>query len=105
YEIYGGFVKDFIRNHLYQKFSQYVPSSTRQGAEALHKILMKNRELYKYEYSDLGELDTLLTDYVSGKVDFPELLRKSTTVSVHSQSVRIKSFTNPPYISYAGSYV
>lgn len=90
YEIYIGFVKDFIRNHLFQKFSQYVPSSTRQGAEALHKILMKNRELYKYEYSDFGDIDALLSDFVSGKVDFPELLRKSTTVTrAHSQSVRI----------------
>ena len=89
YEIYDGFVKDFIRNHLYQKFSQYVPSSTRQGAEALHKILMKNRELYKYEYADLGDIEPLLNDYVSGKVDLPEVLKKSTTIArTYSQYVR-----------------
>lgn len=95
YEVFGGFVKDFIRIHLYQKFAPYVPSSTRQGASALHKILMKSRELYKYEYSDLGELESLLTQYVAGKIELPEVLRKSTTVMrTHSQSVRLSQVGN-----------
>lgn len=87
--LFGSFVKDFVRNHLYQKFANYVPSSTRQGADALHKILMRNRELYKYEYSDLGALESLLSEYVSGEIDFPEVLKKSTTIiRTHSQFVR-----------------
>lgn len=89
WSLFGSFVKDFVRNHLYQKFSGYVPSSTRQGADALHKILMRNRELYKYEYSDLGALESLLSEYVSGDIDFPEVLKKSTTIiRTHSQFVR-----------------
>jgi len=89
WSLFGSFVKDFVRNHLYQKFSAYVPSSTRQGADALHKILMRNRELYKYEYSDLGALESLLSEYVSGDIDFPEVLKKSTKIiKTHSQFVR-----------------
>jgi len=89
WSLFGSFVKDFVRNYLYQKFSVYVPSSTRQGADALHKILIRNRELYKYEYSDLGALESLLTEYVSGDIDFPEVLKKSTTImKSHSQFVR-----------------
>ncbi|MBL7854759.1 MAG: ATP-binding protein [Cyclobacteriaceae bacterium] len=89
WSLFGSFVKDFVRNHLYQKFAPYVPSSTRQGADALHKILMRNRELYKYEYSDLGALESLLSEYVSGDIDFPEVLKKSTTIiRTHSQFVR-----------------
>ena len=66
-----------------------MPSSTKQGADALHKILMKNRELYKYEYSDLGALESLLTEYVAGDIDFPEVLKQSTTIiRTHSQFVR-----------------
>ncbi|HEY8559462.1 MAG TPA: ATP-binding protein [Pyrinomonadaceae bacterium] len=80
WEVFGGFVKDLIRNHLYQKFEQYVPSSTRQGADALHKILMRNKELYKYELSDLGELESLLQDYVSGEIGFSEVLKQSNKV-------------------------
>ena len=88
YEVFGGFVKDFVRNYLYQKFSQYVPSSTRSGAETLHKILLKNRELFKYESTDLGELESLLSDYVSGKIGLPEVLKQSTHVRrTHTQYV------------------
>lgn len=89
WSLFGAFVKDFVRNHLYQKFSPYIPSSTKQGADALHKILMRNRELYKYEYSDLGPLESLLSEYVSGDIDFPEVLKKSTTIiKTHSQFVQ-----------------
>ncbi len=88
WEVFEGFVKDFVRNHLYQKFSSYVPSSTKEGADALHKILMRNRELFKYEFSDMGALESLMSDYVSGSIDFPDVLRKSSTIiKSHSQSV------------------
>jgi len=88
YEVFGGFVKDFIRNCLYQKFANYIPSSTRHGAEALHKLLLKNRELFKYESTDLGDLDSLLNDYVSGEIEFPEVLKRSVTVKkTHTQYV------------------
>lgn len=80
YEVFNGFIKDFIRNHLYQKFASYVPSSTRNGAEALHKILLKNRELFKYDSDDLGELDSLLSDYVSGELGLSEVLKQSTAI-------------------------
>jgi molecular chaperone HtpG len=89
WQLFPSFVKDFVRNHLYQKFAPYVPSSTRQGADALHKILLRNRELYKYESSDFGELESLLSDYVLGEIDFPEVLKKSSTISrTHTQYVR-----------------
>lgn len=89
WQLFPSFIKDFVRNHLYQKFASYVPSSTRQGADALHKILMRNRELYKYEYSDLGELESLLSDYVLGEIDFPEVLRKSSSITrTHTQFVQ-----------------
>jgi len=88
YEVFGGFVKDFIRSYLYQKISDHIPSSTRQGAEALHKILQKNRELFKYESTDLGELDSLLSDYVSGELELSEVIKKSTTIQrTHTQYV------------------
>lgn len=89
YEVFGGFVKDFVRNHLYQKFAEYVPSSTRSGADALHKLLKKNRELFKYEKEDLGDLDSLFDDYVSGELDFSEVLKRSAKIQrTHAQRVR-----------------
>lgn len=88
YEVFTGFVKDFVRIHLYPKFSQNVPSATRMGAEALHKILMKNRELFKYESTELGEIDSLMKDYLSGKIEFSEVLKVSKSIArVYSQTV------------------
>jgi molecular chaperone HtpG len=88
YEVFNGFVKDFVRINLYPKFSQFVPSSTKQGADALHKILLRNRELYKYEHSELGELDSLLSDYISGKIKFSDVLNKSAS-ALKSQSQKV----------------
>lgn len=89
YEVFGGFVKDFIRNHLYQKFASYIPSSTKEGADALHKILMRSWEMYKYDYSEIGRLELLMGQYVAGEIEFPEVLRRSTTIQkTHLQSVQ-----------------
>lgn len=91
YEVFGGFVKDFIRNYLYQKFSNHIPSSTRQGAETLHKILQKNRELFKYDSEDLGELDSVLGEYVAGRLELSEVIKKSSAIrKTHTQSVGVR---------------
>jgi molecular chaperone HtpG len=88
YEVFDGFVNDFVRVHLYPRFAEYVPSSTRDGAEALSKILKKNRELYRYEFADFGSIEKLLSDFASGKIEFPEVLKQSKTiVRKHSQVV------------------
>jgi len=87
-EVFTGFVKDFVRGHLYSKVSDFVPSSTRQGADALFKLLQRNRELYRYEQSDLGELEPLLADYLSGDKNLGEVIRAARTHS-RPQSVRL----------------
>jgi len=80
YEVFDGFVNDFVRVHLYPRFSEYVPSSTKDGAEALSRILKRNRELYRYEFADFGPVEKLLSDFASGKIEFPEVLRQSKTI-------------------------
>ncbi|WP_439185764.1 ATP-binding protein [Carboxylicivirga taeanensis] len=86
YEIFNSFLKDFIRNHIYSKIAPFVPSSTRQGADALQKILSKNKELYKYEYNEQGEIESLLSDYLKGDISLPEALKKSKTITkTHTQ--------------------
>ncbi|MGG7666903.1 ATP-binding protein [Dyadobacter sp. BHUBP1] len=87
--LFASFVKDFVRNHLYQKFSQYVPSSTKEGADALQKILIRNKELYKYESSDMGKVESLLSDFAVGEIPFGEVIRKANTITrTHRQYVR-----------------
>ena len=88
YEVFGGFVKDFVRVHLYQRINSFLPSSTREGADALLKVLQRSRELYRYEESEFGHVDSLLAEYLAGDLSFAEVISASTAkVRPHTQMV------------------
>jgi molecular chaperone HtpG len=74
YEVFGGFVKDYVRNHVYPLITKYVPSSTREGVDALARVLLRNRELYRYEENELGDLEPLLGDYLAGEITLARVL-------------------------------
>lgn len=76
-EVFHGFVIDFVRQHLYPQIRDHVPSSTRQGRDALYRRLKENEELFRYERSDFGEVESLLADYLAGKADLEQVLRSS----------------------------
>lgn len=76
-DVFDGFVKDFVREHLYPHIRDFVPSSTRQGRDALYRRLKENKELFRYEEADFGKVESLLADYLAGKADLGEVLRSS----------------------------
>ena len=76
-EVFDGFVKDFVREHLYSHLRDHVPSSTRQGRDALYKRLKKNKELFRYDESEFGEVEALLAKYLAGEAAFDQVLRES----------------------------
>lgn len=76
-EVFGGFVKDFVRTSLYQRISQYVPSSNKEGMDAMHKLLMRNKELFRYEEDELGNLESLMSDYLSGDISLGQVLKEA----------------------------
>ena len=87
-DVFGGFMKDFVREHLYPQIRDYVPSSTKQGRDALYQRLKENRELFRLQESDYGAIESLLADYLAGKTEFSEVLRASTgRASVQRQQV------------------
>ena len=90
YSVLSGFVKDYVRGNLYQKFAQYVPSATKQGADALYKILLKSRELFKIDEEEQGEMDSLIADFLKGDASFEQVVKKSTSVMrAHTETVRV----------------
>ncbi len=89
YEVFNGFVKDFIRLHLYPRITNYVPSSTRDGANALQKILKRNRELFSYESSDLGKLESIMSDFISGEIELSEVI-KASRAFINSQAITVQ---------------
>jgi molecular chaperone HtpG len=76
-DVFDGFMKDFVRQHLYPRIRDHVPSSTKQGRDALYQRLKENRELFRLQESDYGAIEPLVADYLAGKVEFAEVLTTS----------------------------
>lgn len=76
-EVFHGFVIDFVRDHVYPQIRDHVPSSQRQGRDALLLRLKENEDLFRYDLSDFGEAESLLADYLSGKASLEQVIRSS----------------------------
>jgi len=87
YEVFGGFVKTYVRDHLYPQISKYVPSATREGVEALARILQRNRELYRYEENELGDIEPLLGEYLAGDITLAQVLSAAKSTGRPSTQV------------------
>ncbi|RWA27347.1 hypothetical protein DJ028_12205 [Pseudomonas veronii] len=81
YELFAQFMKDYVRVNIYPKIQQYVPSSTKGGVEALRKVLLRSKELYRLEESDRGDLEGILGDYLAGTSSFPAVLKAAKALA------------------------
>jgi molecular chaperone HtpG len=87
-DVFDGFMKDFVREHVYPHIKDHVPSSTKQGRDALYQRLKENRELFRLQESDYGAIEPLLADYLAGTVELSEILRTTGgRASVQHQQV------------------
>ncbi|WP_428003582.1 ATP-binding protein [Acidovorax sp.] len=77
YPAFGSMVKDFIRNAIFPKISDKVPSSTRQGAEAFLRSIRKPREIFEYEDTDTSQLSSIWGDYSDGLITLAEAVGRS----------------------------
>ncbi|MER9094433.1 ATP-binding protein [Mesorhizobium sp. M0700] len=77
YELFDPFIKDYVRVNIYPSIQPYVPSSTKGGVEALHKLLLKNRELYRYELSERGEVEGILGEELAGDKSFARVIQEA----------------------------
>jgi molecular chaperone HtpG len=68
-------MKDFVRVNIYPNIQQYVPSSTRGGVDALRKLLERNRELFRYEETDRGDLEGLLGEYLRDNAKLADVIK------------------------------
>ena len=80
FESLTGFVKDFIRNAIFPKVSQLVPSSQRDGAAAFLKSIRRPRDLFEYEHTDLGSLNEIWHEYAQGSISMVEAARRSASI-------------------------
>lgn len=76
---FGSMAKDFVRNVIFPRVADYVPSSTRQGAEAFLKAIRRPRELFEYADDDLGNLPKIWEDYNEGRISMDQAVERSRT--------------------------
>lgn len=87
---YGAFAhmaKDFVRNVIFPRVSNLVPSATRQGTEAFLKTLQRTRDVFEYERKDLESLTSLWTDYIEGRITMEQATVKATAVRRSYQDI------------------
>jgi molecular chaperone HtpG len=104
YDCFPGFIKDFIRVHIYPQVRNRVPSSTKEGAEALQKTLRQKRELYEIKAEDVA-MTSLFSDFMAGKIGFQEVVRtanafqKSQTQEITQSSIGTMESEIPDLVS------
>jgi molecular chaperone HtpG len=87
YAAFGHMTIDFVRNIIFPRVSDLVPSATRQGAEAFLKSLNRTREVFEYEVTDLENLTTLWKDYLTGKLTFQQAAKHADRVAKRSYQI------------------
>ena len=80
YDAFGSMAKDFVRTVLFPRIADYVPSSTRQGAEAFLRAIRKPRESFEYADDDLGSLSDIWKDYDEGQIPLSEAVDRSRSI-------------------------
>lgn len=84
YIAFGHMAKDFVRNVVFPRVADLVPSATRQGAEAFLKTIQRTRDVFEYEAGDLESLASLWQDYLAGKLDMQQASERASSVSSRS---------------------
>ena len=77
FEAFGSMAKDFVRSVLFPRLADYVPSSTRQGAEAFLRAIRKSPEPFEYADDDLGSLPSIWADYDEGQITLDQAVARS----------------------------
>jgi len=91
-DYFSGILKDYVRVYVYPQIKNWVPSSTKEAAEALQKILRKQRELYRIDAEDVG-LTSALSDFLAGKSTFVDVsnkfknARRAQTLSISGSNI------------------
>ena len=80
YGAFGNLATDFVRNVIFPRISNLVPSATKQGTEAFLKTLRRTQDVFEYERGDLESLTSLWTDYLGGKLTMEQAAMKQKSV-------------------------
>lgn len=81
YSAFGSMTKDFVRNIIFPKIQNIVPSSTRQGAAAFLKTIRAKKEIFELEMTDMRSLTEIWEGYNEGRLSLTEAAKRSSVVA------------------------
>ncbi len=84
FHLISGFIKDFIRVNIFPKVSSWVPSSTRQGADAFLKAINKPKEYFTIDYSETTHLSEVWDLYKEGKINLEDAISRTSNITSKS---------------------
>jgi molecular chaperone HtpG len=87
FHMFGGVVKDYVRNIVFPRIADFVPSSTRQGAEAFLKSIGRRRDVFEYEADDLEGFSGIWEEFLAGGITMQEAAERS--IYVVRQNVQV----------------
>ena len=77
YGAFGSMAKDFVRTVLFPRIADYVPSSTRQGAEAFLRAIRKPREVWEIADAEISDFPSIWEDYNEGRISLSQAVTRS----------------------------
>lgn len=83
YSAFVPMVGDFVRNIVFPRISQYVPSSQSRGTEAFLLMIRRRREAFEYEGEDIQEFPELAfwDDVRNDRMTVADAIEKTMAVS------------------------
>ncbi len=87
FSAFGSMAKDFVRTVIFPRVADYVPSSTRQGAEAFLKAIRRPREFLEIAFDDIGNLPRIWGDYSEGLISMEQAIERSKAAVTASVQV------------------
>lgn len=78
YSSFLSMAKDVVRNVVFPRVSDLVPSSTRQGANAFLKSIRRTKDVFEYEFGDLDTFSSIWEGYLQGELSMAEAASRAT---------------------------
>lgn len=95
FALFDKFIKDMVRTRLYPKFAQYLPSATKEGADALFAYLQRKIEHITLENADMGDMNDMMDDYLSGKRKMEDIIN-----AARNNKQKQKQVVNPNSVGH-----
>lgn len=77
FSAFSSIVKDFVRTNVFDKIAQFVPSSTRTGAEEFLKAIRRKREIFEIDIEESDLFSSIWEQYATGEIKMSEAITRA----------------------------